>query len=411
MTPSRVVIINDRSAAIGGATNLALLSARLLSEAGIPVTYVTGDTGERANLPDAVNLVPLGGAAMLEQPMGQRIAGGLYNMGARRLLQTVIDKLDAPDVVYHIHGWAQTLSPAAFHALRPVESRLLVHSHDFTMVCPNGSYYNFQTDTVCKLKPLSTACLSAHCDKRRRADKAFRSTRTWLKHRLFDVSRTKALIATIHPSMNPWLVRGGASPDRIRTVRNPVAAFTRTRVAAEDKEDLFFIGRVQSEKGVDLAAKAADAVGRRLRVIGDGPERERLAAAFPNIKWEGWRTHDEIRTLITEARGLIMPSRLPEPFGLVALEALQSGVPLVAYGDAFVAREAADRQAAFVAETRDDAALIAAAAQLDDDTTVSKASHIGFNDCADLSNTHESWRDQLIELYGELLRTSQPIVA
>src|SRR5260221_694793 len=42
--PDRVVIINDRSAKVGGASNLAILSADLLARAGIAVTYFAGDT-------------------------------------------------------------------------------------------------------------------------------------------------------------------------------------------------------------------------------------------------------------------------------------------------------------------------------------------------------------------------------
>ena len=42
--PDRVVIINDRSERVGGASNLAVLSAELIRERGIPVTYFAGDT-------------------------------------------------------------------------------------------------------------------------------------------------------------------------------------------------------------------------------------------------------------------------------------------------------------------------------------------------------------------------------
>lgn len=409
MIPDRIVILNDRSAAKGGATGLALLSARLFHAAGIPITYITGDSGEGAELPTGVECIALGGAALLDQPFGQRVVGGLFNARARALVADAIARLDTPRTVYHLHGWAQILSPAVFRALAPVEERLVVHSHDFALVCPTISYFNFQTETVCTLKPLSAACLATHCDKRGRADKAFRSTRSFLKNRLFDLARTRSLIVPIHPSMEPWLARGGVAEARMRTVRNPVAPFTSTRVPAEDNETLFFIGRVSSEKGVDLAAEAARAAGRRLCVIGDGEDRERLARAYPEIEWAGWRQHHEISGLIQSARGLIMPSRLPEPFGLVALEALQSGIPLVAYGDSFVAAEAAELGAAFVAHSRRPGALADATRRLDDNEAMRRASEAGFGPCRTLSNTHDSWRDGLLALYSELLSPVSPV--
>jgi len=48
LTPDRVVIINDVSQVRGGATNVALHSAALLGDSGIPVTYFTGDHGLHA---------------------------------------------------------------------------------------------------------------------------------------------------------------------------------------------------------------------------------------------------------------------------------------------------------------------------------------------------------------------------
>ncbi len=403
MTPERIVILNDRSQAFGGATSLALLSAQLFSEAGYDVVYVTGDSGEGAELPEGVELVALGEKPLLEIPVSKGISKGLYNSAARALVGDVIDRFDGPNVVYHIHGWAQIFSPSVFAALSPVEERLLIHAHDFFHACPNGTYFNFQRDEVCGLTPLSGRCFATNCDKRSISQKAFRTTRMMVKNGLFDLAKTRAKIAIIHPFMADWLERAGIPASQQRVVRNPVSPFLQTRVEAENNSDMFFIGRVVAEKGADLAAEAARYAGRRLRVIGDGPDREALARRFPEVVWEGWRSHEEIAKLIGKARGLIMPSRLPEPFGLVALEALQSGVPLVAFPDAFIAREAAGLGCAFVSQARSAASLGHAVTKLNDDAVVANASKIAFEQTGKLSCTQDSWRDQLIEVFEELL--------
>lgn len=400
----KVVILNDRSQALGGATSLALLSAHLLHASGLRVVYVTGDSGERAELPDAVKIVPLGGRPLLEQPFMQRVRDGFDNDAAFRLVREVMAREDTPGTVYHLHGWAQTLSPAVFRALAPVEERLVISAHDFSLVCPNGSYFNFQTETVCELTPLSPACLVTHCDKRRRAEKAFRVLRTLRRRQLIALSRTRALIAMIHPAMAEWIVRAGAHPGRLRVLKNPVTPFRSHRVVAERNTDLFYIGRLQPEKGALLAAEAAQSAGRRLRVVGEGPDRDVLASRFENVVLEGWKSHSEISELISGARALLMPSRLPEPFGLVALEALQSGVPLVAFGDSFVAREAAGVGAAFCADERTPAALANTVRHLDDDAIVRQASCAAFEKCRAFSSTPDSWRDAMIDLYEEQLR-------
>lgn len=107
MTPDRIVIVNDASKAVGGATSLALLSARLFSDSGYEVVYVTGDSGEAHELPADVKIVALGGSTLLSLPIAERIGKGLYNGAAYDFVRQVVLKFDGPNVVYHLHGWAQ----------------------------------------------------------------------------------------------------------------------------------------------------------------------------------------------------------------------------------------------------------------------------------------------------------------
>lgn len=403
MVPSRIVIINDRSIAAGGATALALLSARLFSEAGIRVTYVTGDDGSQAQLPSSVDLIALGGKPLLQRGFSSRVREGLYNFAARRLLDDTIARLDAPGVVYHLHGWAQILSPSVFSPLSQVSDRLVVHAHDFFMACPNGSFFDFSHHEVCHRTPMSAGCLSARCDKRSMAQKGFRVARHLVRQRTFPAGKSPAAIAMIHPAMAPFLERSDLARDRMRVVRNPARAFLPTRVAAERNSDIFFIGRVTQEKGLKIAAEAAQLAGRRLRVIGDGPDRARLAEEFPEIVWDGWLDHPAIAERIGTARALVMPSSLPEPFGLVALEALQSGVPLIAFADAMIAQEAESLGCAFLATERTPQRLAEAMRKLDDDREVQGASERAYAFSPRLTCTQDEWRDRLLDLYSDLL--------
>ncbi|MEP7456459.1 glycosyltransferase family 4 protein [Phyllobacterium sp. SB3] len=400
----RVVIINDEAVASGGAAALALLSGRLLHEAGIPVTFLAGDSGAGFPLQgNNVEIAGLGSRPLLKLPLYKRIMDGAYNKAAHEAIKRYVSEKDTPGTVYHVHAWAQILSPSIFSALRPVHDRLVISAHDFTLVCPNGSYANFNTNTVCPLTPLSGQCLASNCDKRRYADKLWRFARSWLRTRLLDMSSSNCTIASIHPMMNTWLERGGIPSERIRTVLNPVKPFARKRIAAEHNSDIFFIGRLEFEKGTDIAAEAARMVGRRLRVIGDGAFREELLQRYPEVICEGWKTHDEIDKLLQEARFVVMPSRLPEPFGLVAHESLQSGIPIVAFKSAFIANEAQELGCGIVAEAPNAESLATAFAELDRNDRVESMSKTAFALSPGLANTPQSWCNELIALYGDCL--------
>lgn len=101
-------------------------------------------------------------------------------------------------------------------------------------------------------------------------------------------------------------------------------------------QDLVFLGRLVSDKGVDVLIKALallrDQGHRpRLTIIGSGPERaplEQLAMqsqVMDQITFTGAQSGEKLVRLLNEHRILVVPSRWNEPFGVVALEGIACG--------------------------------------------------------------------------------------
>ena len=105
--------------------------------------------------------------------------------------------------------------------------------------------------------------------------------------------------------------------------------------------DVIFVGRLTNLKGpdvvIDAVARAMPRVGRPMNVVfaGDGPERdyvrEYATTRGVNARFTGWITAAERDTLLSDSTMLAVPSRWPEPFGLVGLEAAARGTPAVAF--------------------------------------------------------------------------------
>lgn len=400
--PDRVVVINDVSVARGGATTIALASARELGGRGIPITFLSGDDagGADGTSPNTTFI----GAGEQHIMSGGRLPAamnGLYNSKARRFLSEWIQRNDTPRTIYHLHGWSKILSPSAFKALAPVSDRLFVTAHDFFLACPNGGYFDFVREEPCQLTPMSAACLARNCDRRAYAHKVWRFAREGVRRSLWSFNHGTTVLA-VHDSMIPHLARGGIARDLIKVLRNPVTAWSEQRVAAERNRDFFYVGRLEQDKGVDLLAGAARRAGVRVHVVGTGPLAADLAKAFPELVMTGWSSHSQLSSLIQSARALVMPSRYREPFGIVAFEALLSGVPVVVSQSSMIAQEVIDEDIGVAVDPYDEAAFAAELAQLaGDDRAVAAMSQAARRAGRLLAPSLRDWGDQLIDLYSE----------
>jgi glycosyltransferase involved in cell wall biosynthesis len=104
--------------------------------------------------------------------------------------------------------------------------------------------------------------------------------------------------------------------------------------------ELLFVGRLVSDKGVDVLLDALALLRREgftpaLTVAGVGPERQPLEAraerlgVADQVSFVGARTGEDLVELMNRHRVLVVPSRYREPFGLVALEGIACGCLVV----------------------------------------------------------------------------------
>jgi glycosyltransferase involved in cell wall biosynthesis len=108
-----------------------------------------------------------------------------------------------------------------------------------------------------------------------------------------------------------------------------IAMFT----ARLDKEDFYFTAsRLVPYKRVDLIVEAfAKMPQRRLIVIGDGPEMERIRKlAKPNVTLLGFQSNEVLRDHLQRARAFVFAAE--EDFGILPVEAQACGTPVIAFG-------------------------------------------------------------------------------
>jgi glycosyltransferase involved in cell wall biosynthesis len=104
------------------------------------------------------------------------------------------------------------------------------------------------------------------------------------------------------------------------------------RFAASGGGDDYYLslGGLVPQKRVELAIAACNQLGRRLKVVGAGPEARRLVElAGPTVELVGWPSDEQVARLLEGCRALLFPGF--EDFGIAMVEALACGRPVVAY--------------------------------------------------------------------------------
>jgi len=87
------------------------------------------------------------------------------------------------------------------------------------------------------------------------------------------------------------------------------------------------VGRVSKDKNLDDFCRIQ---GYRKILVGDGPYLGTLKSRYPDVEFTGYVPHDQLRNKYNEADVFVFPSKF-DTFGLVILEAMACGLPVVAY--------------------------------------------------------------------------------
>ncbi len=131
---------------------------------------------------------------------------------------------------------------------------------------------------------------------------------------------------------------------------------------------VLYVGRLAPEKSLPVLIESYAAMRRRscavkLVLVGDGPERAQLAKRLPEIIMAGPRTGIVLATHYASADAFLFPS-LTETFGNVTLEAMASGLAVVAYDYAAAKLYIDHDQSGLLAPFGDSAAFVDLAAGL-----------------------------------------------
>lgn len=195
---------------------------------------------------------------------------------------------------------------------------------------------------------------------------------------------------------------GGVDANLFSPERRSLQMRHRLTEGNPDSPLLLYVGRLSAEKNLEaLRSWLAAFPGARLALVGDGPQRKHLEEHFEGlpVHFAGFLHKEELATAYASCDVFLMPS-LTETLGLVVLEAMCSGLPVVAARAGGIPEMIHDGVSGYLVE--DDSAAIERIDQLLQ--SAEKRRSIGAE--ARVHASQRSWRsatEQLLEYYNQAL--------
>lgn len=320
----RILMVTDWNRGRGGAEAYMVWLKEGLEKSGDTVKLLTSSAGSAGD--GKADYVALGSERKIAQAFLQ-----IANPFAVRAIRRAVSVF-RPDVVV-VNMFAHHLSPAVLHVLGDIPFVLLVT--DYKCICPIGSKL-LPDRSICTSQPGWICCRSGCV-----------SLPHWLRDRpRYALVRSGVAAACRVIACSDWVRRElGKSGIDSECIYLPVPEPGKTYSRApSDHPTILFAGRLEVEKGVAHLLRAFARVSATnsdvmLRIAGQGPDKGRLESIALELGIEekvtflGWLDQLGIENELSTAWVLAAPSLWAEPLGLVALEAMVRGVPVVASRD------------------------------------------------------------------------------
>ncbi len=245
--------------------------------------------------------------------------------------------------VVHAHNLQPTLGWRALAAARAEGARVVLHLHQYRLVCAVGVCFTRGEEcTRCHGRNTLPGVLR-NCRGSRAQALAYGAGLALWQRRM--VEQADALIVPSVFARERLRALGAPLPwERVRVLAPPVRMADGERDTPGSESDMpgdsdrpsepyaLVVSRLSPEKGVDVAIDACRRIGIALVIAGEGSERASLGARAggARVRFVGRVDDARLAQLRAQAAVALVPSRSAETFGLAAAEAMAAGLPVAA---------------------------------------------------------------------------------
>lgn len=311
----KVLVLHNKYKIPGGEDSVVVNESALLGRYGhlIEICYFNNDdiNGFRQKISTGFNAV--------------------YSSSAKKEIHALINDFE-PDII-HVHNTFPRISPSIFYLANEMNIPIVQTIHNYRLICPGALL--LRNESVCE------ECINSKFAYKSIAHKCYRNS-----------SIESTIVATVnfvHNAFGTWqnkisrfIVLSDFAKQKLKNsaLQLSDAHFTVKPNFVEDKgfnhnrqNGFLFVGRLSTEKGLDVLLEAFSQTSHPLSIIGGGPLEAKVidyASKHANIEYLGFQSSDVVIAKMKHCKALVFPSIWYEGMPMSILEALSTGCPVIA---------------------------------------------------------------------------------
>ncbi|MGB0524929.1 MAG: glycosyltransferase family 4 protein [Flammeovirgaceae bacterium] len=268
----------------------------------------------------------------LKQGIGE-IRNFFFNTTAYQSVIQSIRKFQ-PDVI-HVHNFFYQASPAVFYAAQSAAVPVVQTLHNYRLICANALLMrDAKPCELCIKQVFNWYGVKYKCFQGSAIKTALLSSMiAWHHEQKTWVSRVNRFIALTDFAKQKFISSALGIPAHKITVKANSVIDLGVLPPAKRENFLLFVGRLSTEKGIEVLLDALVLIQLPVRIIGNGPLAQRVVERvqqLDHVQYLGEQSHHEVLAQLGKSRGVLFPSVCYEGLPTVILEAFSVGTPVIA---------------------------------------------------------------------------------
>lgn len=260
----------------------------------------------------------------------QFLAGIWNRVAARKLKKRIRDW--EPDII-HIHNWHFAAGPLVVRMAGQAKCPLVITLHNYRLLCPSATLLHkgkLFTNSLQVDFPWKAVWKGTY--RNSRLQSFWLAFTNWWHGKIGTWNKVDQYLVLTEFAAGIFVQSGKPYFTNKVAVKPNFCKPGKPELKHREKH-FFFAGRLSEEKGIRMLLQAFSEIDQSIIIAGDGPlmsEVKNYAEKFPNIKYVGKLTEEELRMHLRSCSALVFPSIWYEGMPMTILEAFSEGCPVIA---------------------------------------------------------------------------------